>query len=240
MAVLIEGFSVVTRIDAIDDRYPNGWDGFCDDRPSERFCCDLELVSVACRSRGELRAYLERLAGRGLADAAAILATTEISSKVRAPAEVEAIQEAQAATRDVALVYRFQVRRAPWVEVVQGPLPGGGPVVAGCFLAGGPPGELALPEGWTPERAVDLYDEPGDGDEYLPTWHELVATMRPETREYLLAQGPSAMQALFEATEQPKLFAGRVRPGGKVIERERVERDADGTERRIVDRWVKL
>ena len=181
-----------------------------------------------------------RLAGRGLADAAAILATTELSSKVRTPAEVEAIREAQAATRDVALVYRFQVRRAPWVEVVHRPLPGGGPVVAGCFLAGGPPGDLFWPEEWAPERAVDPYDEPGDGDEYLPTWDESLAKSSPETRAWMLAQGPDAIQAFGEATGGPKLFAGRVRPGGKVIERERVERSADGTERRIVDRWVKL
>ena len=213
---------------------------FCADRPNERICWDQDLVSVACRSREELRAYLGRLAGRGLADAAAILATTELSSKVRTPAEVEAIREAQAAARDVALVYRFQVRRAPWVEVVQGPLPGGGPVVAGCFLAGGPPGELALPEGWTPEGAAHELDEPGDGDEYLPTWHESLAKSSPEIRAWMLAQGPDAILAWGETTGGPKLFAGRVRPGGKVIERERVERDADGTERRIVDRWVKL
>ena len=240
MAVLVESFSVVTRLAAIDDRYPNGWDGFCAERPNERICWDHDLVSVACRSRDELRAYLGRLAGRGLADAAAILATTELSSNVRMAEEVEAIREAQAAVRDVALVYRFQKRPPPWVEVLQAPLPAGGPLVAGCYLAGGPQGELAFPTGWTPQRAIDHYDEPGDGDEYLPTWHEFVATLSPQNREYMLAQGPSAIQAMLEATGQQKMFAGRVRPGGKVIEEVRIERDADGIERPVLHRWVKL
>ena len=240
MAILVEGFALVTRLATIDARYPKGWDGFCADRINDRIVNDEDLVGVCCGSRRELREYLGRLVGRGVADAAAILATTELSAKLRGPAEVGAIRAAQAACTEWALVYRYQERCVPWLRVVRAPLPEGGPVVVGCCLAGGPVGELALPEGWTPESAVDPYDEPGDGDEYLPTWHEFVASLSPESKEYVLARGPHAEQALIEMARVPKMFAGRVRPGGKVIERERVERDPDGTERIVTHRWIKL
>lgn len=45
MAVLIEAFSVVTRIESIEQKYPGGIDGFRQSCPDGTFCIDNSIVS---------------------------------------------------------------------------------------------------------------------------------------------------------------------------------------------------
>lgn len=50
MAVLIEAISVVVRKDAIEKRFPGGWDSFLDEIPNNTLCTDGELVRVGFMS----------------------------------------------------------------------------------------------------------------------------------------------------------------------------------------------
>lgn len=241
MAVLIDHFSIVLRLETIDARYPGGWEAFCAERVDERTCWDDRILRLAARDRHELRELLAALAGRGLEEAARIRATTEIGERLLSPEQEEERRDAQCAAGELALVYALQKRRAPWLAVMSGRLPDGGPEVAGCYLADAPPGELALPAGWSVEQAVDPLDEPADGDEWRPTWHDYLAEIEePGAREEMLAQGPGPLLAWAQATGSPKPFAGQIRPGGKVIEQEAWTTDEQGRRVRVVQRWIKL
>lgn len=241
MAILIDHFSLVFRLTTIDARYPGGWDAFCAERLDERACWDHELVRLACRDRHELREVLAALAERGFEEAARIRETTEVGERMLSPEQEEERRDVQCAARELALVYALQQRRVPWLAVMRRRLPGGGPEVSGCYLADAPPGELALPSGWSAERAVDPLDEPADGDEWRPTWHEYLAEIEePGAREEMLAQGPGPLLAWARATGSPKPFAGQIRPGGKVIEQEAWITDEQGRRVRVVQRWIKL
>ena len=240
MAVLVEGFTIVVRIEAIEARYPGGWDAFWREAPNESGCCDDDLVAFSFATRPKFRAWLEQLERRGFADARTILDATELSGRcVRPPEEVAPLQARIATTGELALVYRRQPVRPGGLALKEGEWPGTRVVVAGAFLAGGSPGELAVPEGWTVADAVPLRFEPESGDEQLATWHEFLQLLSPKSRDYCLRTGPDAVQALNDLGGGPRLFAGPVRPSPKVIEQETVVRDPDGTERVVIDRWVK-
>lgn len=241
MAVLIDHFSIVLRLETIDARYPGGWDAFCAERVDERTCWDERILCLACRDRHELRELLAALAERGFEEAARIRATTEIGERMLTPEQEEERRDVQCAASELALVYAFQKRRVPWLAVMQGRLPGGGPEVSGCYLEDAPPGELALPAGWSAEQAVDPLDEPADGDEWRLTWHEYLAEITTaEAREELISQGPGPVLAWAQATGSPKPFAGQIRPGGKVIEQEAWTTDEQGRRVRVVQRWIKF
>jgi hypothetical protein len=224
VAVLIDHFSIVLRLEAIDARYPGGWEAFCAERVDERSCWDERILRLAARDRHELRELLAALGERLLS-----------------PEQEEERRDAQCAAGELALVYALQTRRVPWLAVMSGRLPDGGPEVAGCYLADAPPGELALPAGWSVEQAVDPLDEPADGDEWRPTWHEYLAEVeQPGVRAEMLAQGPGPLLAWARATGRPKPFAGQIRPGGKLIEQEAWTTDEQGRRVRVVQRWIKL
>jgi len=67
VAVLVEGISVIMRLDRIKGKYPNGWDGFLEDVPNSTLCYDDEIARVGFLSPSEAQSYVELLESRGLA-----------------------------------------------------------------------------------------------------------------------------------------------------------------------------
>ena len=63
MAVLIEGLSVVIRVDAINARYPGGWEAFAANAPNASVCWDGELARAGFMMPRDARAYVESLGG---------------------------------------------------------------------------------------------------------------------------------------------------------------------------------
>ncbi len=61
MAVLIEGISVVVRRDAIDERFPGGWDKFVSKVPNSTLCTDEELVRVGFMSPQDVQEFVVML-----------------------------------------------------------------------------------------------------------------------------------------------------------------------------------
>ena len=66
MAVLIEGLSVVIRVDAIESQYPGGWEAFKANAPNATFCSDREVVRVGFMAPWDTRAFVESLEHLGL------------------------------------------------------------------------------------------------------------------------------------------------------------------------------
>lgn len=240
MAVLVERFTVVLAIEAVVERYPGGWDGLWAEPPNGSGRHDDDLVAFSFASRPEFRAWLERLERHGFADAGTILAATELSERIRTPEQIAELQARIATTRELALVYRRQPCRPPWLAFDEACCPGTQVVVGGAWLAGMEPVGLATPAGWSVEDAVPERDEPESGDELLPTWHEFVRSLPAEEREEMLRWGPEAFQAFSAFDDAGRLFASPIRPAPNVIERERIVRDPDGTERVMLERWTKF
>jgi hypothetical protein len=238
MAILVEGFTIVVRVEAIHELYQGGWETFVDDLPNGGGVQDGELAGAHFETRPEFQAWAEILFARGLQDAATIFLITQPGERLLPPDQVEAAQEILAETRDVALVYRLQPRRPEWLDFRDGRIAGTDTVVGGVRLREGGTTGLALPEGWSVERAVPLRYEPESGDEFLPTWHEFLRMLRPDLREVALKWGPDGFLAF--GVGQPKPFGGRIHPGGLVIEEERLERAEDGTEQVVRHRWTKF
>ncbi|MDE0004428.1 MAG: hypothetical protein OXQ29_17200 [Rhodospirillaceae bacterium] len=66
MAVLIEGISVVIRVDAIKSRYPGGWEAFKANAPNATCCSDRELVRVGFMAPRDARDFVKSLEDLGL------------------------------------------------------------------------------------------------------------------------------------------------------------------------------
>lgn len=66
MAVLIEGLSVVIRVDAIKAHYPGGWEAFAANAPNATFCWDGELARVGFMAPWDTKTYVESLESLGL------------------------------------------------------------------------------------------------------------------------------------------------------------------------------
>ena len=67
MAVLVEGVSVIVRVEAIHAKYPGGWAAFRDDVPNGTLCCDNEIARVGFMTPDDTKAFVERLSCQGLA-----------------------------------------------------------------------------------------------------------------------------------------------------------------------------
>ncbi len=66
MAVLIEGLSVVIRIDAIKARYPGGWEAFAANAPKANCCWNGELARVGFMAPWDTKAFVQSLESLGL------------------------------------------------------------------------------------------------------------------------------------------------------------------------------
>jgi hypothetical protein len=66
MAVLVEGISVVIRVERIKGSARGGWEGFLATVPNRSLCTDGELARVGFMAREDVAAYLAQLQHAGL------------------------------------------------------------------------------------------------------------------------------------------------------------------------------
>jgi hypothetical protein len=66
MPVLIEGISVILRVDAIEEKYPDGWEGFARDCPNDSLCADGEVARVGFMSPQDTKRFVSSLVPHGL------------------------------------------------------------------------------------------------------------------------------------------------------------------------------
>ncbi len=64
--VLVEGTSVLVRVDAIHRRLPDGWRAFRALVPNRTLCADMELTRVGFMGDTEAQAFADRLEQLGL------------------------------------------------------------------------------------------------------------------------------------------------------------------------------
>jgi hypothetical protein len=68
MAVLVEGLSVICRMDAIHKKFYGGWTAFEAIVPNSTLCCDSELARVGFMDPSDVAAFVDRLKQLGLED----------------------------------------------------------------------------------------------------------------------------------------------------------------------------
>jgi hypothetical protein len=66
MSVIIEGISVVVRVDTIKDRYPGGWDAFQSRCPNQTIRSDNELIAVGFMNPDDVDHFIGQLDSHGL------------------------------------------------------------------------------------------------------------------------------------------------------------------------------
>lgn len=66
MAVLVEGFSVVVRKEAIEHKFPGGMDAYVRQRLNETYCADERLCRVSFTVGADASAYVRQLVAAGL------------------------------------------------------------------------------------------------------------------------------------------------------------------------------
>lgn len=66
MAVLIEGVSVLVRVQTLADRHTGGWERFVAEVPNKTLCADAELARVGFLMPNEAHDYCLHLEQRGL------------------------------------------------------------------------------------------------------------------------------------------------------------------------------
>jgi len=66
MSVLVEAHSIIVRCDAIDDRYPGGWERFAAEVPNRTLCSDGEIARVGFMQPTDAQAYINHLVRCGL------------------------------------------------------------------------------------------------------------------------------------------------------------------------------
>ena len=132
MAVLIEGISVLVRVQTLADRHAGGWERFVAEVPNKTLCADAELARVGFLMPDEARDYCLHLEQRGL---------TALDSA--------------GASLDIAVVDQLHgpLAPCPWLELgvvscVECP-----PVRA-ARLAGSTEERVATPPGWTWEGSL--------------------------------------------------------------------------------------
>lgn len=133
MAVLVEGISVIFRVDAIEGKYPGGWEGFAKDCPNNSLCADGDLARVGFMSPKDTKRFVSSLASRGL---------TYLD-------DGEAV--------DLVVVDQQRGLAAPcdWTELGEVPAPGTeSEHVVACRAAGSEEQLLMTPDGWTYEESL--------------------------------------------------------------------------------------
>ncbi|PKN10498.1 MAG: hypothetical protein CVU72_00990, partial [Deltaproteobacteria bacterium HGW-Deltaproteobacteria-7] len=65
MPLLVEGISVIIKRDAIDKKYPGGWDGFVEDVPNKTLCEDDYIARVGFMTPLDVGEYITQLEGYG-------------------------------------------------------------------------------------------------------------------------------------------------------------------------------
>jgi ADP-ribosylglycohydrolase len=124
--VLVEGVSVVVRVDAIHHRLPGGWRAFRALVPNRMLCADMELASVGFMAESDANAFADKLVKLGLRH----------------------LWEGHAIDLVVADMVHGAHSPCDWLHLERVKLtPTGSRVMAAC-LKGGRITHLAVPEGW--------------------------------------------------------------------------------------------
>ena len=127
MAVLIEGISVVLRVETVRSRYPGGWERFRADCPNNTFCSDGKLIRVGFMTPGDTQQFVESLGRFG----------------------IEFLRNGRAVDIAVADQQRGFTAPCDWAEFGRlGLSAHGSKSVAACRAKGGTFGELSIPLGW--------------------------------------------------------------------------------------------
>lgn len=133
MAVLVEGISVVMRADALLAAFEGDFEAFKHIVPNRTLCADGELVRVGFMTPADVQAFVETLAGYGLAY----------------------VRDGKA--RDLVVVDQLRGPMAPcdWIEFGHASSSNHpDQSVAGCRIVGSTVEDLVTPEGWEYETSL--------------------------------------------------------------------------------------
>ena len=126
MAVLIEGTSVVVRVDALLERFPGGWEAFKRIVPNQTLCADNEIVRIGFMSPQDVEPFVKKLQSAGL----------------------EFLRDGEAIDIAVADQIRGFTSKCTWLEFGQVDISGKGQRVAACRLVGSQLMQVITPPGW--------------------------------------------------------------------------------------------
>lgn len=138
MAVLIEGISVVVRVDCIYSKFSGSWEQFKRSVPNETLCSDNELARVGFMTPNDTQAYVEHLNSNGL----------------------QYVESSQAADLVVADQRRGFGVRCEWAEFGHINWNGDSETpIAVCRLKGTKEARLFTPEGWDYNQSLSSNHE---------------------------------------------------------------------------------
>lgn len=132
MAVLIEVISVVIRADAIQNKFPGGWEGFKHIVPNQTLCADNEIVRVGFMSPQDVESFVKRLQGHGL----------------------DFLRAGEAIDIAVADQMRGLTSQCSWLEFGHVNMGAEGRRVAACRLTGSQVMDVLTPPGWEFEGSL--------------------------------------------------------------------------------------
>jgi len=132
MAVIVEAFSVIVRRDAIEQRYRGGHEAFVRSVPNATFCADDHLARVGFMTPPDVKAYVTSLERNGL------------------------VFQRDGRAEDLAVVSQVDgpTCEADWLEFGTLKLKEGS--VAACWLKNAELTGLAVPDGWSFGRSLQL------------------------------------------------------------------------------------
>jgi hypothetical protein len=132
MAVLIEAISVVIRRQAIDAKYPGGWNAFVRDAPNSTLCGDDQIARIGFMSPSDVEVFVNGLEEKGLVF----------------------IQDDK--TKDLAVVDQFGgfTRSCDWLEFGHIEMSGSNARVAACRCVGSTANQLITPDRWKYEGSI--------------------------------------------------------------------------------------
>jgi len=129
MAVLVEVFSVIVRLNAIEDRFFGGPCAFAELIPNRTLCADGELYRVGFMNMEDVDFFVTQLFKAGLTGASELgIESSDVAL----------------ASQDGSMIFPCS-----WVELSQYPVDEGKHFVWGCKLKGGKSEYLAVSEHWT-------------------------------------------------------------------------------------------
>ena len=130
MAVLVEGISVIIRVDSIHQKYPGGWSAFEAIIPNNTFCSDNELARVGFMVPQDVETFVRKLQQAGFV-------FTQAGKAV-----------------DLAVVDQRQGPTTPCEWLEYGHINMGVGEVAACRLAGSQSMQIFTPDGWKFEGSL--------------------------------------------------------------------------------------
>jgi hypothetical protein len=186
MSVLVEGISVICRMDSVHEKFRGGWSAFEALVPNQTLCCDREVVRVGFMTPADVEAFVGRLTEGGL----------------------EWLRDGECVDIATADQLVGPLNKCSWLEFGRASCDGDPEHrVAICRLAGSKGSRLYLPDGWKYERSlsrreqfvsneeletsvrllrregsVDVYEDLRSGKEVYVGRAESVATSKPKSK----------------------------------------------------------